>query len=300
MSVGGCNDNNDNSVSSYSNSIESSAESSQEDSSVLTKDNFYNEYYNQLFVSTNYSMEEARTILKNAINKDLWYYGEYSKFYKLIGKEYPYFCNRATSKSIGYLIHTEFTSDAINIDNYTENFSYVSLEPSYYQTEVTIYECEELKVNNKNDFLDIINKNHGVIFMDRDYIKIDKPSKPKYISSEYKNKELDDIKSNLTEVLQKANIKGKNTIYVKDFLDEFYQTDEFLMVTTDVFIVDENNNIYLAVYDKNLYQSTENVSNANWFNDEIIKINLNDKKAMYYFTKVKETAVQTYILEINM
>lgn len=284
----------------YQSTYSSYTESSEESASALTNNNFLEEYYNQLFAQPYYSIEEVRAILKSAINKDLWYYGEYSKFHKLIGKEYLYLCNRATSKSIGYLLNIEPALDPSKINNYTANFYFVSLDPAYYQTEVTLYECKELIIKNKDELFDFINNNNfGVIPFDRDYIKIETPAKPKYKSSKFKEQELADIKSDLKEALQKANIKGKHKIYVKNFLDEFYPTDELSMVKTDVFIVDENDNIYLAVYDKNTYQSISDTSEVNWFIDELKKISPEDKQSMYYFNKIKETAAQTYTLEIK-
>lgn len=280
----------------YQSTYSRNNETSEDSSLISSYKEFIEDFYNQLLSTPTYSAEKTREFLQSAINKDLWYYGEHSKFHKLIGYELPYYCNRSSTGTIGYLIFVEPAHDPSKINNYTENFYYVSVDLALNGTETAITECIEMIIKDKDEFISFTKSYGKTIPMDRDYIKIGAPTKPKYKSSKLKEQELAEIKSHLEKALQKADIKGKNKIYIRDFFDEFYNAEKPASVKTDIFIVDKDNNIYQSSYLKDLSQ---NSGNSSPISGEMQKIDPGDKKAMYYFGKVKETAAQTYTLDIK-
>lgn len=268
-----------------------------ESESGITEKLFLNAYYDQLFDTSSYSewsLEETNKFLVNAINKDLWYHGKYSEFYFLLGKSWNYVCRTDTSTaSMYYINYLLKLSDGLNSYSSNEYF-FIQLIPTTHFSEEFILKAKKNKINSANDLLNLINTEmNSVLFNQWGVIKISEPKKPIYASTDKKNNELKKIRKKIKTKLDALGEKGYFQIYVRDFVS----ADISFHNQTDVFIVDSQNNVFLAEYVADYYQSVLSDDEVGDIGD-FVQIKSDDVEKQYYFNKVKENNADKFDITI--
>ena len=245
-----------------------------------------------------WTQDGVKEMLRYSVNSDLWYHGEYSKLYPLIGREFTVMNLQVMQQSttiwenISLLFENgiSFPSDVIIIEQ---------MGPTGYPEPFICEDIVTLHCENENDLLDHINslrEHYYSVFRTPEYrFTIQEPTAPKYENenSEDYDDEVEKIIEKLKIILTEKDLVEDCVVYIKDFLSFDEEcSDGFLAyeVFTDVF-VDSKEGVYKtkynAIYEQNLKEYSE-------IGDFIGFDKIESDADMYYYDRVRSTTLLCY------
>lgn len=247
----------------------------------------------------------TKILLDYCINNELWYHGEYSTLYEMIGKEYTVLSIQVLQQgsedweNISFLFpdKVNYPADVIVIRQqgprgYSEPFISEAIETLHFESET---ELVAYLNSARAHYLTAYNE----VYKTPEYsLKITEPICPKYAESKAKEKETDKLKVKLAEYLKEEGYSGKFKAYVKDYVSDETDVDDenasiAYIVQTDVFLTDENDNVYIIEY------SAGYLMNLNEYDEigDLLGISkISEAKDEYYFNQVKKTTDMVFFV----
>lgn len=262
------------------------------------EDDLYNKYWTK---------DGTKTLLDYCINNELWYHGEYSILYEMIGKEYTVLSIQVLQQGCDDWENISFLfSDKVN---YPADVIVIRQQgPRGYSEPFISEDIESLHLESETDLVTYLNSARAhyltayyEVYKTPEYaLKITEPTCPKYAESKAKDKETDKLKIKMAEYLKEEGYSGKFKAYVKDFVSDEASIDEddtliAYLVQTDVFVTDEDDNVYLIEY------FSEYLMNLNEYENigDLFGISkISDAENQYYFNQVKKTTDIVFSLEV--
>lgn len=255
-----------------------------------------------------WSAEGVKETLNFCINNTLWYHGEYSEWYDLIGNTYEVINIQVMEKgpedymNLSFLFPTKLDFPCDNVIYVVEGAPSGYSEPIMFNEGVRTesFDTEEDLISFVKSEVSTLDENQNSVYRLPTYkYTVSKPVKPTYVETDNKDKEKEKIENKICEQLKEDGIKGNATAYIKDFVvyDIGYKSlDVWINGETDVFVEADDGNVYwyhyYAEYDGS---DIDDYDSVGCFGDVEKVVRDEDQ---YYFNQVKETTDIVFSFEV--